>query len=100
MIAVSPSAHTLHLVERHFLHGVSYASAPVLALTSVVWWAAFAGAFAVVIAIGGWVRGAVIGVLLVALAAADLGHFLAGIQYALGDLPVNDAPSAKAGAEK
>ena len=80
VVAVSPSAGTVHRVERHFLHGVSYASAPVLALTSVVWWAAFAAAFVVVVAIGGRVRGAVVGILLVALVAADLGHFLDGYQ--------------------
>jgi type 1 glutamine amidotransferase len=32
--------------------------------------------------------------------AALLGHFLAGIQYALGDLPADDGPSVKAGSEK
>jgi Bacterial membrane protein YfhO len=80
VVAVSPTAGTVHLVERHFLHGVSYALASVLALTSVAWWAAFAMAFAIVVAFHRRLRGPVIGVLLVALVAADLGHFLHGYQ--------------------
>jgi hypothetical protein len=82
VIAVAPDAHTLHLVAHHFRHGVSSATASVLALTSVVWWAAFALGFAaIVVAAGlGRLRGAAAGVLLVALVAADLGHFLDGYQ--------------------
>jgi hypothetical protein len=82
LLAVSPDAHTVHMVERHFLHGVSYASGPVLALTSVVWWAALALAFAAVVAAAAFRRvpAAVAGVLLIAVIAADLGHFLAGYQ--------------------
>jgi hypothetical protein len=81
-VGAAPDAHTLHQVADHFQHGTSYAVASVLALTSVVWWAIFAIGFAllVVLAAVGRLRGPVLGVLLVALVAADLGHFLDGYQ--------------------
>jgi hypothetical protein len=77
-----PDAHTLHLVVHHFRAGASYASASVLALTSVVWWAVFVAGFAAVVGAAalGRLPGAAIGVLLIALVAADLGHFLDGYQ--------------------
>jgi hypothetical protein len=81
-VAAAPDAHTLHMVVHHFRHGVSYASASVLALTSVAWWAVSAAGFAAVVAAAAVrrMRSPVLGALLVALVAADLGHFLDGYQ--------------------
>ncbi|HEY3765003.1 MAG TPA: hypothetical protein VGL44_07575, partial [Gaiellales bacterium] len=82
VLAIAPGAAALHLVVHHFHTGASYASASVLALTSVAWWGLFAAGFVVVLAIAlaGRVPRAVVGLLLVVLVAADLGHFLAGYQ--------------------
>jgi hypothetical protein len=77
--AIGPDGESLHRLSQHFLHGVSYASAPVLALTSVVWWTLFALALGLVFVIARR-AGPLAPLLLVAVVAADLGHFLDGYQ--------------------